>query len=358
MHQEILELTKKFISIPSDTTDRDACLHILELAQKELEGFTFLPFAKNGIPSLLYTNTDTPTKQCKIILNAHLDVVPGKPNQFVPIMKDGKLYGRGAFDMKAAAAVEILIFKEVAKQLPYTLGLQIVTDEETIGYNGVNYQIEQGVTADFVISGECGSNLRIVNQLRGLYVIKLIAKGKEAHAGHSWHGENALLKLYETIDGILKHYPTPKEPSWQTTVNLASIETNNKTHNIVPGDATALLDIRPIPEDTNKILERIKQLLPEGITMELIKTMPAHHTKETNPYVQKLKDSIQSTLKQPAEVSHNFAGSDIIFYFMNNMNSVEFGPRGWGQHKSDEWVDIKSLEDYYSILKRFLIDIT
>ena len=61
MEQKILDLTKKFIAIPSETNNREACLHILEEAQKEMEGFSFIPFAKDGIPSILYTNTSKPT---------------------------------------------------------------------------------------------------------------------------------------------------------------------------------------------------------------------------------------------------------------------------------------------------------
>lgn len=355
---EIVTLAKKFIAVPSETTNRDACLVVLETAQKELREYTFTPFVKDGIPSLLYTNTDQPTKQCKIILNAHLDVVPGEHAQFTPIEKDGRLYGRGAYDMKAAAAVLLLVFKELAPQLPYTLGLQLTTDEEIVGYKGVGYQIEQGVTTEFVISGECGSSMKIVNQLKGLYVIKLNASGIAAHAAYPWTGENALLILYTAIDTILKHYPLPEKPSWTTTVNLAHIQTSNITHNKVPHDASALLDIRFIQEDMQRVLPKIKSLLPVGVTMEIIKTMPSHLTEKTNPYVQQLLQACHEVTGEFAEVSPSYAGSDIIFFSMKNMHSVEFGPKGGGQHSEQEWVDIKSLTDYYETLKNFLLSVT
>jgi len=357
MQQNVLEFTKKLIAIPSDVNDREACLQILETTQKELSGFSFTPFASNGVPSVLYTNTPSPTKKCKIIFYAHLDVVPGSKEQFIPVEKNGKLYGRGAYDMKAASAAIILLFKEIAHQLPYTLGLQLTTDEEVVGFNGVGYQLAQGVTAEFAIAGECGSSLRIVNQLRGLNVVKLQASGVEAHAGHSWHGENALLKIYEAIHNILQEYPTPATPSWQTTVSVANVATENQTHNIVPDNATALLDIRPIPEDKERILEKIQQLLPEGVTMEVIKTMPSLHTKETNEYLQKLKTTLEDITKQPATIAPSYAGSDIIFFSMNNINGIEFGPVGGGHHSKEEWVDIKGLQEYYQILKHFLLSI-
>ncbi|HZE87182.1 MAG TPA: M20/M25/M40 family metallo-hydrolase, partial [Methylomirabilota bacterium] len=104
MTDHIIALAKKFISIPSDVNDRDMCLTILETAQEELKKFSFTPFVKDGIPSMLYVNTKEPTKNCKIIFNAHLDVVPGMREQFTPYERNNRLYGRGAYDMKSAAA--------------------------------------------------------------------------------------------------------------------------------------------------------------------------------------------------------------------------------------------------------------
>lgn len=357
MNHKIIELTKKFIAIPSDSNNRSACLHILEEAKKELEGFSFTSFVKDDIPSLLYTNTSNPTKSCKILFNVHLDVVPGSKKQFIPLEKDGKLYGSGAYDMKAAGATMILLFKEIAHKIPYTLGLQLVTDEEVIGYKGVNHQISEGVSAEFVISGECGSNLRIVNQLRGLYVVKLLASGVAAHAAYPWLGSNALLKLHKTIGEIMNQYPVPQAPSWQPTINIAKIETSNITHNKVPHDASAYLDIRYIQEDTDIVLKKIQSLLPDEITMEIIKTMPAHHTKKTNPFLQRLVHASREITHKDPQIAQSYAGSDIIFFSMKNIDSIEFGPVGDGQHSDEEWVDIQSLEDYYRILKHFLLSI-
>lgn len=355
MTTEIVKLLKKLLIIPSDVNDRDACLDILETVQQELEGFCFIPFARDGIPSLLYTNRPEPTKVCKIIFNAHLDVVPGQPDQFIPVEKDGRIYCRGAYDMKAAAAVMVMLFRDIAKKLPYTLGLQLTTDEEIVGFKGVNYQLEQGVQTDFVISGEGGNNFSIINQLRGLHVVKLQASGKDAHAGHLWYGENALLNLYKVIDMIMQLYPTPKKPSWQTTINLSRIETSNTAHNMVPADATALLDIRVIPEDSDLVLKKIKSLLPPDVTMEIIKSAPSHHTSSKDMYVQQLIKAFRDTTKTNPEIRYNYAGSDLSFFAMKGIKGVEFGPKGNGHHSSEEWVEVENLATYYEVLKKFLL---
>ena len=67
-------------------------------------------------PSLLFYNNFPKSKKFKIILNAHLDVVPGNKNQFVPKVVGDRLYARGAYDMKSSAIVMMSVFKDIAKK--------------------------------------------------------------------------------------------------------------------------------------------------------------------------------------------------------------------------------------------------
>ena len=140
MESKILELARKLINIPSISKNPVALKEVLKISALELKDYTIEWFVKDEIPSLLAYASPSRPKRFKIILNAHLDVIPAKPSQFSPKIKDGKLYGRGAYDMKAAAAVEILVFKELAKKLDFPLGLQLVTDEEIGGFKGTKYQ--------------------------------------------------------------------------------------------------------------------------------------------------------------------------------------------------------------------------
>ena len=151
---DILRLAKAFISVHSTEDNKNALKEIIALAIKKVPHFTIQHFKRNGNPSVLIHTEKPTTKHFKIILNAHLDVVPDDKGQFNPYRENGKLFGRGAYDMKAGAAVMILLFKELAKEVAYPLALQLVTDEEASGHDGTKLQIEKGVTADFVIAGE------------------------------------------------------------------------------------------------------------------------------------------------------------------------------------------------------------
>lgn len=354
MTDKILKLTKSLITIPSISSDTEKLDEALTLIKQQLPEYKPTSFIANQHTSLLFSNQKPDVKKFKILFNAHIDVVPGIEEQFSPFEKEGRLYGRGAYDMKAATAVMILLFKALAKKVNYPFGLQIITDEEA-GFLTTKQQLQEGIRCDFVISGECGSNFRINHQAKGLFWFRLHAKGLTSHGGHLWNGKNALTSLIEVINQLSAKYPHPKKPAWITTMNLAKIETPNPVFNKVPDEATAFIDIRYLKEDQATIIEDIKSLLPKNITMSIETFDPPMFTDEKNVYLQLLLEQIEAVTKKPGEIFSAHATSDIRFYNEVGCAGIEFGVVGKNQHAENEWVDIKSLEEYYYILEHFLL---
>ena len=355
MDQKILLLAKELIGIPSVSSNAQEIQRVLEAAKRELSDFQVESFEKDGKPSLFVSNRPG-EKTCKIILNAHIDVVPAKENQFIPIEKDGKLYGRGSYDMKSAAAVMILLFTELAKEVHYTLGLQLVTDEETGGFAGTKYQIEQGISADFVIAGE-NTDLLINNTSKGIVWLKVTTTGKAAHGAYPWLGENAIWKMKKNLDLLEKLYPVPQKDVWETTVNLAKISTTNDAMNKTPDQCEIGLDIRYIPEEKDTILQKLKDSFVPGTEITLLTNEPAHSTDKTNSYITHLKQAIKTVTGKTGELVAKHGGSDVRFYNEIGKDGITFGPTGFGHHADEEWVDVKSLSEYYEILKTFLLSV-
>ena len=356
MDNQIIDLAKKLIEIRSETQNKKELERAISLCEKELAGFTLEKFDKNGFPSLLAYTTNKRPQEFKIILNAHLDVVPAQDTQYNPQIKGTKMYGRGTMDMKAAAAAQILLFKNLAKKVNYPLGLQLVTDEETGGFNGTKYQIEQGARAEFVIAGE-PTDFGINNQAKGIMWIKISSIGKAAHAAYPWNGENAIQKINEFLTKLLQLYPVPEKESWQTTINISKISSDNDATNKVPDDCTVTLDIRFIPEDQDRVLIDIKSLLPKNAEIKTLTQESVHDTKSTNPYIKILGSSIQSVTKTMPQIIQKHGGSDVRFYNESGMDGVTFGPVGQGLHSDDEWVDTKSLTSFYKTLENFLLSL-
>ena len=217
----------ELLAIPS-TSERPAELrraldYVLDFTGP---GFAVERFESGGKPSaLVYPGTGR--RDFHVILNAHLDVVPASPDQFRPRRDGNRLYARGAQDMKVTGLLAAQVFRELAASLPYPVALQLVTDEEVGGRDGTRYQLEHGVRGRFVIVGET-SGLRIVNESKGMLVVRLLAAGRAAHAAYPWLGDNALVKLQRTVASLLARYPVATEEVWRTTsMPLDSLTTCN-----------------------------------------------------------------------------------------------------------------------------------
>jgi len=356
MKNQILELSKKLITIPSTKENPAKLKEVIEFVKKYLQGFTYKEFEKNGSPSILFYNTKTLPKRFKIILNAHLDVVPAKKEQYQPSVKGNRLYGRGAIDMKAAAAAEIILFKELAKKINYPLALQLVTDEEIGGHHGVLHQLKEKVHGDFIIAGE-PTDFGINNLAKGVLWLKIKVSGKSAHGAHLWEGENAIWKMTRILEKIEKAFPVPKKEVWKTTVNLSKIETNNITMNKVPDDCSITLDIRYLPEEKKQIIGKIKSLLPKYCHVEVVQFEPPQYTAEKNAYITRLKSVIKHITGKKPKMSATHGASDVRHFNEYGCDGITFGPAGYGLHTDNEWVNIKSLYQFYEVLKPFLLKI-
>lgn len=353
MEKHIVDLLIQLISVESIDTKKDKLQEAIDVAVSQLEGFTIERFNQNGHPSILAYVGDKRPEKFKIIFNAHLDVVSGKKEQFVPIQTKGKIFGRGAIDMKGGAAVEILVFKELAHRLSYPIALQLVTDEEIGGYDGTQLQIKQGVHGDFVIAGE-PTSYGINNKAKGLIWMNVKTQGVAAHGAYQWKGTSAIIKMKKAIDAIEREFPVLLKEEWRTTINIAKIETSNTTYNKVPDNCKMKLDIRYIPEDWHTIKEKIESMFG-GMDIEYLEFEPPQITDENNSYVKSLQEATKVITHKQAQIISKHGASDIRHYNGVHENGVTFGPIGDGLHSDNEWVDVESLNNYYSILSEFLL---
>jgi succinyl-diaminopimelate desuccinylase len=343
---EILAWAQDLIAIRS-TADRPADLHrALELALTVAgPGFTVRRFESNGKPSALVHPAGSPGP-FRVILNAHLDVVPGEPEQFRPRRDGDRLYGRGAQDMKLAAVVLATVFREVAPGLPVPVALQLVTDEEVGGFDGTAHQIAAGVRGDFVLIGE-QSGLRVVTECKGIARIRMAATGRAAHGAYPWLGDNALTKVVEAAGRVTRRYPVPDSEAWTTTVNLGRIDTTGTAVNQVPAAATAWLDVRFPPEDPiDGILATLRDVAGCDVRLHLdsvgapVRVDPARREVEL--------------LRGDGELLRKHGAADSRFYAERGVDAVIFGPGGDGQHGPDEYADLRTVVPYRNALIRFL----
>jgi succinyl-diaminopimelate desuccinylase len=356
---DLLAVAAKLIAIPSTADRPEELRRALDVVLKLVgPGFDVETFTSRGKPSaLLYP--PGPRPHFRVILNAHLDVVPA--DEYAARREGDRLYGRGAQDMKVAALVLATVFRDLARDLPYPLGLQLVTDEEVGGYDGTAFQLAAGVTAGFVVIGE-QSGLRIVTDSKGLCQVRLHATGAAAHAAYPWLGDNALVTLIGAVEAILARYPVPADEQWRTTVNVARIETPNRAVNQVPAAATAWLDIRFPPSDGDfdgRAAEEIAAHLTvlSGVRVQVDSLGPPHHADPGSEEVALLRAAARQA-GFTGDLLRKHGAADGRFYYAQGVDAVIFGPGGDGQHGPDEWADLTTVEPYRQALTTFLRALT
>lgn len=238
-----VDLLKQLIAIPSFSKEEDQTADCLE---------TF--FQKNNIPSNRFLNNVWALNkyfdksQPTLLLNSHHDTV--KPNKgytlnpFEPLEKEGMLFGLGSNDAGGPLVSLLATFVHFYEaHLPFNIVFAATAEEEISGKNGVEILLKELPEIDCAIVGE-PTLLNMAVAEKGLLVLDCIAYGKAGHAARN-EGVNALYIAMKDINW-LSTFEFPKVSSLLGPVHIAvtSINTENKTHNIVPSECSFVIDIR------------------------------------------------------------------------------------------------------------------
>ena len=184
-----------------------------------------------------------------ILLNSHHDTV--KPNKgytldpFVPIEKDGKLFGLGSNDAGASLVSLIAAFLYLYRNedLKYNLILAATAEEEVSGHNGVESLLPLLGEIDFGIVGE-PTQMNMAVAEKGLMVLDCIATGRAGHAARN-EGSNAIYKALSDIEWFSSYqYDKVSDLLGPNKMSVTVIETDNKAHNVVPAQCKYVVDCR------------------------------------------------------------------------------------------------------------------
>jgi len=239
-----IALLKELISTPSFSKEEDQTAGVITrfLGTHGIEHSRILNnvFAYNR-----HFNPSLPT----ILLNSHHDTV--KPNKgytldpFMPIEKDGKLYGLGSNDAGGplVSLIATFLFFYDKEGLPFNLLLAATAEEEISGLNGIEMLLPHLGKIDFGIVGE-PTQMQMAVAERGLLVLDCTAHGIAGHAARN-EGENALYKALDDIQWI-RNYKFDKVSPLLGPVKMTAtvINTENRAHNVVPPVCQFVIDTR------------------------------------------------------------------------------------------------------------------
>ena len=320
-------------------------------------------FTRNGFTSQILFFKSSGWRKPKVLLNAHIDVVPSQAKGvFQPKVSQGKLYARGASDMKGPLAAFLVAMREAVSlpSLP-SVALLITSEEETGGENGAEYAVEAlHMRPQFVINGDGAHNPWVVlTKARGVLWVELVARGKSAHGARPWLGENAVEKAMKAIERIQAFIGPGKPSIWKTSVNLSWIEAPNRTANMVPDMARAVLDIRftdDLAKTPEELLARLQKIVPQ-VKLSIVKKAPLVLTDEKNRFVQDFSKTVKRVTNQKVVYGFDEGATDARFFAEKNIPAVVIGAGGGDRHGDKEWVSLKNVHLVKDIVMQFLKDL-
>jgi succinyl-diaminopimelate desuccinylase len=309
----------------------------------------------NGFPVLVAeVGAGAPHAPC-IVWHGHLDVVPGRPEQFEPRIEGDRLIGRGAYDMKGGLAAMMCALKDCEDQDQVRVRLVCVPDEESedIDERSTDAVVARGLGGDFAITGE-PTDMHIGVQAKGVLVMRIVVHGRAAHSSTPWLGDNAVLKAIDVFRAI-ESLPFSRESSEmydRPSINLGRIEGGDAL-NKVPDRCEMAVDVRYLPgQDPGEILAQVRAISGIDVTRTFIH--PPVTVSRANPFVRGLREAVARAVSGEVMSVGRDGASDAASFIEAGIPAVEFGPVGGGHHGPEEWVSLSSLSRYRHALGDFV----
>ena len=277
-----------------------------------------------------------------LLLHGHIDVVPGRPEQFEPRVDGDRLIGRGAYDMKGALAAMLLAVADLREQSRVRVRLGVVPDEESEeeAERGGDLLVSEGFLGDFVITGE-PTDMHVGVAAKGVVAMRLRVDGRAAHGATPWLGENAILRAIDVFRAIqsLPFASRSSELFDRPSINLGRI-LGGDALNKVPDTCYIDVDVRYLPEqDPDAILAEVGGI--SGATIVSTFRRPPAMVDPESPFVRALCDAAAPHHDGEVTSVGRDGASDAVSFLRAGVPAVEFGPVGGGHHGPDEWVSVE-----------------
>jgi succinyl-diaminopimelate desuccinylase len=374
----VLDLTRELIARRSLTPDDAGCCALIG-ARLQALGFK-LEYLNVGLDAEGVTNlwASYGSGAPLMILAGHTDVVPTGPldqwhsDPFIPTVRDGVLYGRGAADMKSGLAAMVCAAGRAVKDPSFkgTLAFLITSDEEGMARHGTRHVVEvlkaRGIKPDYAIVGEASSHQqlgdRIVVGRRGSLGCNLKVFGKQGHVAYPLKADNPIHRLAPALAELVAtrwdegnaHFPP-------TSFQISNFRSGTGANNVIPGEAEVVFNFRYCTESSAEGLKaRVQEVLDRHglhVVTDWWHTGEPFLTRQ-GALINAAQDAIGELASLQPELFTGGGTSDARFIAPWGAEVIEIGPINDSIHKINEHVRIKDLdalsEIYLRILRRLL----
>lgn len=371
-----VDLTSKLIRCESITPNSAGAIELL-ISYLEPLGFKCkkINFGE-GIEKVENLYARFGTKGPNICFAGHVDVVPTgdikkwSMDPFGGEIKQGKIWGRGAADMKSGIAaflssVSNFLSKEKDFEKIGSISFLITSDEEGKAINGTKKVVEwleekeEKITACIVGEptnvSEMGDTIKVGR--RGSFTGFLKVKGVQGHVGYPHLADNPINSLIKMLEPFVKIYLDEGTENFQpSSVMITSVDVNNNASNVIPGEVSATFNIR---FNNLHTINSLKAMLKNQFN-KITQNYEFNYYCNAEPFLTNdefLKSTIEKAIKSVVKINpkQSTSGGTSDARFISKICPViEFGLVGKTMHKIDENVDVDDITKLVSIYSFFL----
>ncbi|MCR1765642.1 succinyl-diaminopimelate desuccinylase [Burkholderia glumae] len=370
-----LALTEQLIARASVTPDDQHCQQIM-IERLAAIGFDCETLASNGVTNLWAVKRGSAGRDGKLLAFAgHTDVVPTGPLEqwssppFVPAHRDGRLYGRGAADMKTSLAGFVVASEEFVAAHPDhrgSIAMLITSDEEGPATDGTVKVIEalaaRGERLDYCIVGEPTSSATlgdmVKNGRRGSMSGELVVKGVQGHIAYPHLAKNPIHLLAPALAELAaERWDDGNEYFPPTTWQVSNLHGGTGATNVIPGHVTLLFNFRFSTASTVDGLKARVHAILDRHGFEYALTWSVSGLPFLTPRGE-LSDALERAILAETgvvtELSTTGGTSDGRFIARICPQVIEFGPPNGSIHKIDEHIELRFVDPLKNVYRRVL----
>jgi len=354
MQKELFELLCSLVREKAVTADAEAVNRSEKRVEEYLKSRGFLCAVEEVGPRKVLFASTVPGKTPDYLLNAHLDVVPGLPEQYEPVLKDSVLYGRGVNDCLGNAMVMIRVL-ELLKDTGLSCGAIFTGDEEKGGETSAA-MVERGYGAKkgvIVLDSAYG---KVTYGEKGILAVQLTARSKTGggHASRPWQFENPIDKLIDGYVNLRKNWRNPDaKDEWGDSM-AATLFHAGSVRNQISDEASMELNIRYTDEgNREEILRKVEKFT--GCECRVMESCPPAVTDPDTPMLQQLQKFLGKHITDRRITFARMNGATDARHFVKlGVPVAMLGADGSGAHAAKEYLRIDSVEVMAQTLADFM----
>ncbi len=349
--EELLRDLVGFQTVTGDFAANDSALTYIEAFLRP-RGLFIERRDFDGYGALIATSKKT--RHPKVMLVAHVDVVPAPKHLFTLRERESRFYGRGVWDMKHAAAAFLSAVDLLGDRVgDHDFGIMIFTDDE-----GPDCQtkllLDEGWGCDVAILPDGSNDWQIESLAKGVCHVRVRVRGTSGHGSRPWEGDSASLRMVDFLHDLKADFANHGPDT--NTLNIGFMESGSSAWNQIPDTAEASLDIRILNLATYSEVQKRLQILAKKhrATIEEQLWVPPLIHDLTHALVTPFAQAVHEITGVASKSFTSFGASDARNFVEHGIPCIVTSPSGGGRHSEEEWIDAQGMRQFPEVIATYL----